>query len=204
MCVGHAVGTLAHPTLLPIVNNISTMACGWHPPGAHLRLPQWPRGCPGGRVHQEDNFLEGYQKKVCCASAVRVAVQVFAQREARIADLRALNSLLPKPIPFKLPSLAQLGSVRSACEHLTLAMYFTMLDVSNMYRGCKLPQRCGSLLRFRVEGELDLFAVPKVLFDWIVHVQATAWVHVKHHLVPSVLFNAFRIDEAPREHPVWY
>ena len=51
-----------------------------------------------------------------CPSQFRAFVESKnATKGALIADLRELNSLLPKPLPFKLPSLRQLDSLFSLC-----------------------------------------------------------------------------------------
>ena len=83
---------------------------------------------------------------------------------ALIADLRQLNSLLPKPLPFRLPCLVQLDSLLSACRHLKLKLFFTMLDISNMYWACKLPPEWSDNIRFRVRGVS--FFVPCLPFGW--------------------------------------
>ena len=63
-----------------------------------------------------------------------------AVKGALIADLRRLNYILPKPLPFRLPCLGQLDSLLSACRYLKLNLFFIKLDISNMYWACKLPQ----------------------------------------------------------------
>ena len=87
-----------------------------------------------------------------------------AEKGALIADLRQLNQILPKPLPFRLPYLGQLDSLLSACRHLKINLFFTKLHISNMYRACKLPPKWSNKIRFRVRGES--FFVPCPPFGW--------------------------------------
>ena len=75
-----------------------------------------------------------------------------ATKGALIADLRALNALLPKPLPFALPSLSELGDLFTACKHLGQPIYFAKIDISNMYWACKMPAHLRDSIRFRVNG----------------------------------------------------
>ena len=87
-----------------------------------------------------------------------------ATKGALIADLRALNSALVKPVPFKLPSLSQLGHLFSVCKTVKLKLFFTKLHISNMYWACKVPAEFRNSIRFRVNGVS--YYVPSLPFGW--------------------------------------
>ena len=87
-----------------------------------------------------------------------------ATKGALIADLRALNSALVKPVPFKLPSLSQLGHLFSVCKAIKLKLFFTKLDISNMYRACKVLAEFRNSIRFRVNG--TSYFVPSLPLGW--------------------------------------
>ena len=87
-----------------------------------------------------------------------------ATKGALIADLRALKSLLPKPLPFALPSLSELGDLFTACKHLGQPIYFAKIDISNMYWACKLPANLRDSIRFRVNGRS--YHIPSLPFGW--------------------------------------
>ena len=84
-----------------------------------------------GRMAQDG--LLGVRLDPCPSQFRAFAKSRNATKGAPIADLRELNSLLPKPLPFKLPSLGQLDSLFSLCKALKLKLFFTKLDISNMY-----------------------------------------------------------------------
>ena len=71
-----------------------------------------------------------------------------ALKGALIADPRAPNPALIKPIPFKLPSLSQLGNLFSVSKTAHLKLFFTKLDISNMYWACKVPNEFRRSIRF--------------------------------------------------------
>ena len=83
---------------------------------------------------------------------------------ALIADLRALNSLLPKPLPFALPSLSSLGDLFGVCKHLHQPIYFAKIDISNMYWACKLPESLRKSIQFRVNRKS--YFIPSLPFGW--------------------------------------
>ena len=87
-----------------------------------------------------------------------------ATKGALIADLRALNALLPKPLPFALPSLSELGDLFTACKHLGQPIYFAKIDISNMYWACKMPAHLRDSIRFRVNGRS--YHIPSLPFGW--------------------------------------
>ena len=73
-----------------------------------------------------------------CGSPESSHFRAFAKRKnavkgALMADLRQFNQILPKPLPFGLPCLGQLDSLLPACRHLKINLFFTKLDISNMY-----------------------------------------------------------------------
>ena len=86
-----------------------------------------------------------------------------ASKGALIADLRALNFALIKPMPFKLPSLSRLGHLFSVCKTANLKLFFTKLDISNMHWASKPQDFCRSI-RFRVNGQS--YFVPSLPFGW--------------------------------------
>ena len=81
--------------------------------------------CEDGLIHRD---WEGGKS---CLKAFTMAKN--AKKGAPIADLRALNSLLVKPLPFPLPSLSNLGSLFRICKQLGHFLFFAKLDILNMY-----------------------------------------------------------------------
>ena len=102
-----------------------------------------------------------------CPSQFRVfAKSRNATKGALLGDLPELTSLLPKPLPFKLPSLRQLDSLFSLCKSLKLKLFFTKLDRSNMYGACKPPPEWSGRITFRVNG-----------VSYVVHSLPFWWAH---------------------------
>ena len=87
-----------------------------------------------------------------------------ASKGALIADLRAFNSLLPKPLPFALPSLSDPGDLFGVCKHLHQPIYFAKIDISNMYWMCKLPNFLRKSIHFRVNGKS--YFIPSLPLGW--------------------------------------
>ena len=82
-----------------------------HDPGLHALAGRMAR----------DGML-GVKLDPCRSQFRAFANSKNATKGALIADLRELNSLLPKPLPFKLPSLGQLDSLFSLCKALKLKL----------------------------------------------------------------------------------
>ena len=140
-----------------------------HDPGLHALA---------GRMAQDG--LLGVKPDPCPSQFGAFAKSKNATKGALIAHLRELNSLLPKPLPFKLPSVGQLGSLFSLCKALKLKLFFTKLDISNMYWACKLPPEWSGRITFHVNGVL--YMANSLPFGWA-HSPIIASENLAHFLI---------------------
>ena len=88
-----------------------------------------------------------------------------ATKGAFIVDARVVNHMSAPPTErLRLPSLEQMGATVSLMRHLQLRVYFTKLDISNMFYTCRTPQWCDSGIRVQI-GD-DVCGFPGLPFGW--------------------------------------
>ena len=82
-----------------------------------------------------------------------------------IVDAQVVNRMSTPPTQrLRLPSLEQLRATMSIMRHLKLRVYFTNLDISNMFYTCRTPQGCDSGVRVPIGN--DVYGFPGLPFGW--------------------------------------
>ena len=87
-----------------------------------------------------------------------------AQKCALIVNMIPINDRCLPPPPFTLPSLDSLAHVITVALLRGRPLYFTKLDISNMFWSCKVPAEHRHAVRIGVCGKV--FSFPGLPFGW--------------------------------------
>ena len=104
-----------------------------------------------------------------------------AQKCALIVNMIRVNDHFLPPPPFKLPQLDDLSHTITLALLRGTPLYFTTLDISNMFWSCKIPPQFQHRIRIGVRGQV--FSFPGFPFGW----RASLVIETTRHVYTTVI-----------------